>query len=177
MPSSLKGNTRFDIRFGADIADSVFVGPKANITDDGFLANILLERLQLEHLRTPTHVRRRQVPPNTSSQWSKPALAFRRTIFLPRNASTRLRYSYVSVNSLSVSQKTYSISVTRSRMYRAVRCYPFRPTCKGCVVSRLPMGAVTFLLKLAQIALDAAASARRPSFSKIATNCPCSSRS
>ena len=31
-------------------------------------------------------------------------------------ASTRFRYSYVSVNSLSVSQKTYSISFTRSRM-------------------------------------------------------------
>ena len=57
----LKRKDSFDIRFRADITDTILIGTDSDVANDGFFPDVFLKGLQLEHLRTPAHLRRREI--------------------------------------------------------------------------------------------------------------------
>src|SRR5882757_7642777 len=54
-PVVTEGVSRFDVRLRRDVPASVFIGSDPDVHLHVVVADVLLERLNLQHFRTPTH--------------------------------------------------------------------------------------------------------------------------
>src|SRR5260370_13528951 len=73
----------FDVWFGADIANTIFVGAKTYIANHLIITYILLERFQFQHFCAPAHARRRQITTERFKPMIKPGLRIQPHNLLP----------------------------------------------------------------------------------------------